>query len=797
MRRVWRPVPPVEPSTALREAVGGHPLVARVLAQRGFADPKEALSHLDPEQYCPASPWELPGVADAVALLRVAIAQGKRVRVWGDFDVDGQTATALLVEALTAAGATVDFDLPRRSEGHGLAERAIDEALRDGVDALLTCDTGISDIEVVAEAGRRGLTVIVTDHHDLPPELPAAHAVVNPKLLPEDHALRELSGVGVAYELMLALLSERAADEWLRPLDLVAVGLVADVARQVKDVRYLVQCGLEALRAGQRPGIRALAEVAGLSVSALDESDIGFQLGPRLNAAGRLDDARKAVRLLLTRDAAEAITIARELEALNQDRRARTEAALAAAEEALHREPGALREPVLVVEGPGWEPGVLGLVAAELVRRYGRPAIVIAHRDGHLSVGSARSVEGFDIHQAIASQATLLVREGGHPMAAGLSLERDNVPAFRHGVLAWARRCRPAGPEPLTVDADIPWTEAGLELARELGRLAPFGAGNPRPVLVARGGVLVRVDDVSRRRETRHRHLFLEGPEAATLRVTWFNADELPQLGERVDVAFCLEVNRWRGEERAQLQLVDWRPAAPAPRQVVETLVAGRDVVDWRHEHDTAARLRALRDRFGDRLVVWAEGVTPTPEESVTRRELFAQRRDALALALLTAPPSGEALRSVLAATKPQSVYLMPPVPVEMPSANVFVEQVAGMLRVALRAHKGVIDLRRMAARVAAREEAVMAALRGLELNGVVVLRREGGVLRAYLPGEAPDEDDLDTDVMVAESEEERKERLATARQQVRHALVYLLRETDAFRRAWAELTVEALLGAD
>ena len=808
MVRVWERVTAVEPSTALRQAVGGHPLVATLLAQRGFVEPDEALPHLNPDLYRPAPPWELPGVAEAVALLRAAISRGERVRVWGDFDADGQTSTALLAEALTAAGARVDYDLPRRSEGHGLSMRAVEEAARDGVGVLITCDTGIGDADVVAEGVRRGLTVIVTDHHDLPATLPRAHAIVNPKLLAEDHALRELAGVGVAYEVALALLGEgdgaaggdgTAVHDWATGqsplLDLVALGLVADVARQVKDVRYLVQRGLAVMRSGGRLGIRALAEAAGLAVDALDEDDIGFQLGPRLNAAGRLDDARKAVRLLLTRDADEAAAIAQELEALNQDRRARTEAALAMAEDALRREPGALREPLLVVEGANWEPGVLGLVAGELVRRYGKPAIVIGHRDGEASVGSARSVEGIDIHQAIASQAPLLLREGGHPMAAGLSLQRDKTPAFRRGVIDWVRKLGPTEAEPLAVDADVPWTEAGLDLARELRRLGPFGAGNPRPVLVARGGVLVRSDDVSRRRETNHRHLYLEGTESATLRVTWFNAGDLPQPGERVDVAFHLGVNRWRGEERAQLELVDWRPAAPAPREVVATLVAGRDVVDWRDVRDAEARLEKLRARLGEGLAVWAEGVTPPPEGAVTRREFLQGTCRPIALALLTAPPSGEALRAMLAAARPQSVYLLPPARVVTPTPGEFMRQVAGMLRVALRAHGGVLDVSRMAARVAARDEAIMAALRALELGGAVELRREDGLLRGYAPGLAPEEDEPEKNL--PESPAEREARLDAARDQVRHALAYLLCETEAFRRAYRTLAVEALLGAD
>jgi len=366
----------------------------------------------------------------------------------------------------------------------------------------------------------------------------------------------------------------------------------------------------------------------------------------------------------------------------------------------------------------------------------------------------------------------------------------------------------PIASAPLEVDAELAWAEAGLELARELRRLAPFGAGNPQPVLVARGGVLVRVDDVSRRRETNHRHLYLEradaaASEGATLRITWFNAGELPQPGERLDVAFHLGVNRWKGRERLELELVDWRPAAPAPREAVAILVAGRDVIDWRvtsnaNVADATARLASLRERFGDGLVVWVEGQMPSPEGTVTRRELKAVSGSVVALAVLTPPPSGSVLRAALEAVRPQSVYLLPPLPPAVQSPGEFVKQVAGMVRVALRVHGGIIDVGRMAARVAAREEAVVAALRGLELGGSVELRREDGVLRAYAPGQAPREEEPDTpDALADESAEEREARLAAARVQVRHALDYLLRETEAFRRAYVTLTVEALLGAD
>ncbi|MHB1294551.1 MAG: single-stranded-DNA-specific exonuclease RecJ [Anaerolineae bacterium] len=803
MPHEWRAPEPVEVPVALRDAVGGHALIARLLAQRGIVDPERARAYLDPAVYRPASPLDLPGTAEAVRLLRETIAAGRRVRVWGDFDADGQTSTAVLVETLAAAGARVDYGLPRRSESHGLAPRAVDDALRDGIALLLTCDTGVGEYDVVAQAEAAGLAVIVTDHHDLPERLPPARSVVNPKMLPASHPLRALSGVGVAYMLARALLegSSRAATlEGL--LDLVALGLVADVAEQVDDVRYLIQRGVQVLRSAQRPGLRALAQAAGFDLVHLSEEDIAYQLGPRLNAAGRLADAEEAVRLLLTQDATEAEALAQRLEALNRDRRARTEATQAEVEERLRQDAEALHKPAIVLESAHWEPGVLGLVASDLARRYGRPTILIAHRPSGPSTASARSVAGIDIHRAIASQSQYLVREGGHPMAAGFAIAPEHVDAFRRGLWEWLEREAPPIAEPmLAYDAEVPWEEVTLELARQLQRLAPYGAGNERPVLVTAGGMLARSEDVSRRRPTLHRHLYLDDESGRPLRFTWFNAGALPEPGERLEVAFGLSVEHWHGKERLQLALVDWRPAPQAERRArthaAAELVAGRDVLDWRRRGDPEPLLAALRAEWGDRLAIWAEGLAEPLADGRTRSQMAALATDqehgsVSALAVLTPPPEPDALRRVLAQAKPQVVVLLPPRPVSEDPPEVFLTQVAGMLRVALRDHGGRLDLLRMASRVAARQAAVLAALRGLEVAGRIVLRYEADGLHAYPPPLTPSLADAMLDE--PEVEEQRVARMAEAVHQARAALDYQLRETYAYRRAYATLPVEALL---
>lgn len=799
MSREWALPDEIEVPSALRQAVGGHPLLARVLWRRGIADAHAAEAFLDPHRYVPRSPAELPGMDDLARLLRQAIAQGQRVRIWGDFDADGQTATAVLYEALSAAGARVDYQLPRRDEGHGMARRAIADAQRDAIDILITCDTGIGELAVVAEGVAAGLTVLITDHHDLPDALPPAQAIVNPKFLTSDHPLYELTGVGVAFMVARALLDEPThAPRLDAMLDLVALGMVADVAKQVGDVRYLIQRGLAVLRATSRPGLLKLAVAAGLDLPHLNEQDIGFQIGPRLNAAGRLADATLAVRLLLTRDEAEAQNLVDQLEALNRDRQARTDAVLAQTRDALARDPDLARQPALVLDGEDWEEGVLGLVAGRLAQEYGRPAILISHHEGRSSVGSARSVAGIDVHQAIASQRELLLREGGHPMAAGFALERDAVERFRQGVWRWLREgrpepaaeMRPAGP-PLAIDAVVPWDEVNLSLAREVNRLAPFGAGNPRPVLAVIGGTLVRLEGISRTKDMPHRRLYLSDDAGRSLRLVWFDPTELPEAGERLDVAFTCSVNYWRGDERLQLEMVDWRPTPVATVEVAASLVAGREVVDWRDRSDAERLLAELRTAHGENLVVWAEGLPHQPAGSLTRAKLAGRR--AVALAVLTPPPGPEALRWALECVQPQTLYLLPPLSVPEPKPQSFLELVAGMLHVALREREGRIEPLRMAARIGAREAAIIVALRGLEAAGRIALRADADGLRAAPPREISYETSAANNEGV-ESEEERAARQEAARQQARQALLYLLGETAAYRRAYRDLSLTALL---
>ncbi len=462
--REWIEPRDVEAPKQLQTAVGGHPLVAQTLARRGLTDVGAARAFLDPDSYRPAPPYDLPHLAEAAERLEQAIQRGETIYVWGDFDVDGQTSTTLLVSALSdlatrhsaehraAQQATVRYHIPNRQrESHGVNLPVLKRLIAEGVDLLLTCDTGVTAHQAISYAQERGVAVVVTDHHDLPPRLPEACAVVNPKMLAESHPLRELPGVGCAYKLVEALYERsgcatvgptvsqgrpkaapgQATDQYL---DLVALGIVADVSIQTGDTRYLLQRGLEVLRHTRRLGLQVMMETADTNPEWLTEEHIGFVLAPRLNALGRLADANVAVEFLTTDDLERARILATELEGLNARRRLLCDQVAQAAESQIERHPSLLEQGALVLSHPSWPAGVIGIVAGRLAERYHRPTVLIATPPGELAHGSARSVEGCNISAAIAAHGDMLESFGGHPMAAGLVIKPEQVPRFRRAL---------------------------------------------------------------------------------------------------------------------------------------------------------------------------------------------------------------------------------------------------------------------------------------------------------------------------------------------------------------------------
>ncbi len=734
--RPWLTPQPVDVPEILRAAVGGHPLVAETLACRGLADPAAALAFLDPARYTPAPAADLPGMARAVTRLTRALRAGEPICVWGDFDVDGQTATAMLVSALRDLGGRVTYHVPvRETEGHGISLPALRQVIAGGARLILTCDTGIAAHEAVAYARAQRVDVIITDHHDPPPALPDAVAVINPKLmggsvwdkpgfsekpgLSQTHPLADLPGVGVAYKLAEALYAvARRPGEAEKHLDLVALGIVADLALQRGDTRYLLQRGLSALRRAARPGLRIMLETAELLPAHLSEEHIGFVLGPRLNAAGRLADAGPCVELLTTADETRARIIVADLEALNGRRKLLCDQVEAGAEAQIAADPSLLEHAALVLSSPHWPAGVIGIVASRLVESYGKPAILIAARPGEIGRASARSVAGINITAAIAEHAGLLTNFGGHPMAAGFGILPEHIPDFRRG-LARSVRAMGAGlpaAEGLPVAGVVPLSQLSLALVDDLGRLAPFGPGNPPLTLAAERVRVLTTRPVGRGEE--HRLLLVADETGEQRQVIWWGggSEEAPE--GLIDLAYVARASTYRGTRDLQVELIAWRPAAGVEVEVKSK--AEVEVVDYRSADDSRRVLAELS--AGGDVTVWREGDAAGGIPGHDRRSLPR----AEALAIWTSPPGPAELRAALAQVRPARVCLFAENPgTDRPEA--FLRRLAGLAKHALRVRDGRVGLAELAAATAQREATVRLGLAWLAAQGHVQVGAEAG----------------------------------------------------------------------
>ena len=526
------------------------------------------------------------------------------VCVWGDFDVDGQTSTALLVQTLQALGANVTYYIPiRGKEGHGIHIESLKPIIDNGAKLIITCDTGITAHEAVEYANSRGVDVVITDHHELGETLPNASAIVNPKLLPEDHILTNLAGVGVAYKLAEALLHSQGSkvERRISPntlLDLVALGLVADVALLKGETRSLVQRGIQILRNTSRIGLRVMAELSATSLKSLTEETIGFNFAPRLNALGRLGDANPAVELLLTHDPARARVLATQIEGLNAQRRLLTNQVYEAAEAQLRENPDLLSEPAIILTNQNWPGGVVGIVANKLVERYHKPAILFTESNHGVLRGSARSVEGLHITEAITTQKDLLLGFGGHPMAAGLALESQKLADFRKGLgkAIETQLGKMVREEPtLQIDAWLDLNELNLELAESLEALAPFGAGNPALNLATHKVQLRSVSTIGKAKE--HLRLNVEDESGNVQSLLWWGGAgaELPEEGSKFDIAYSLRASTFRGQKQVTLQFEEFRIVEEAPPELRKRKT---EIVDYRLE--SAGLLAKIQEQAPD-----------------------------------------------------------------------------------------------------------------------------------------------------------------------------------------------------
>jgi single-stranded-DNA-specific exonuclease len=543
---------PYEVQAELVSSLGVSELTAGVLVRRGYGDPAAARAFLAGEQP-PHDPFLLGDMREACDRIRAAVAEGRRICVHGDYDVDGISATALAVHLLRELGADVDWHLPSRfDEGYGISSETLARLADEGCGLVLTVDCGITAVEEIAEARARGLEVIVTDHHRPGDTLPACPVVAT---RPSDYPFPELCGTGVVYKLGQALLGVDS-DIPKRHLDLVALATIADVVPLLDENRTLAIAGLRALARTQKLGLQALMRAAGVDPAAVDAGAVGFRLGPRINAAGRLGHPRAALELLLTGDADEARRLAHMLEELNQERQAVEGRILREATAQVEGWPEAdRRRRAYVVAGEDWHEGVIGVVASRLVERFGRPVVLLAGGEGGWK-GSGRSIAAFDLHAGLAACSDLLERWGGHRAAAGLSIAQENIAAFAERFATHAAGLLVEDDlRPTTrVDAIVPrGTRLTLELCAELAQLAPFGLGNPDVTLLAPGCEIGEPATVGDGKHLRFR-VRRDGADAGSAIAFGAGAqlDVYRQRG-KWDVAFRLEENRWNGTVASQL----------------------------------------------------------------------------------------------------------------------------------------------------------------------------------------------------------------------------------------------------
>ena len=546
-------------------------LMRHLLWHRGLRTAAAAQRFMEgpPAEY---DPMLLPDIEVALSRLEEALRSGERIAVYGDFDVDGVTASALLVEGLSALGGDAFAYIPDRfSEGYGLNCGALDRLRNDGATLLVTADCGTSSIAEVAHARELGMDVLILDHHSVPPELPAATALVNPKRPESRYPESELASVGIAYKLMGAL-HESMGRSWDgdRQLDLVALGTVADVAPLLNENRWLLKRGLKALGRSERPGLRALMEASGIDAARVDAEAIGYGLAPRLNAAGRLRHARLALELLLERDEGEALRRAEELTALNRERQERTAAALELAAELLAEEDPDHSVPLLFLGHEDIPSGIVGLVAGRLAEERHRPAVVY-ERQSETSRASCRSIPEFDITGALRGCAELLERFGGHRAAAGFTARNENLPPLKEGLLRAAEEAL-SGVElvpVIDIDAALPLGALRGKEIRLLSQMGPFGQGNPEPTFLSRGVEVAECRIIGS--DGKHLRLKLRDQYGAGGGVTWpaiaFGLGEAGvREGQRLDVVYSLAADR--RDNGLELRVKDVAPTEqnPEPR---------------------------------------------------------------------------------------------------------------------------------------------------------------------------------------------------------------------------------------
>jgi len=560
LKKKWVVHPDHDKAGSIARELRIHPAIAKILLRRGFTELSAISRFLSPSQDSLEDPFVFTDMKKAVERIRLAVSRKERILVYGDYDVDGITGSAVLYPALKRIGAVVDVHIPHRmNEGYGLSLESLETLLKKDYTVVITVDNGITGVKQIKFLTDQGVDVIIVDHHTPKDEIPPAFAILCAHS-GEKKGDPHLAACGLAFKLAWALLgSYSAAEEYL---DLVALGTIADIAPVLGDNRILLKNGLKLLARSKRPGIRALMEVARISPQTVSYRDIAFGFGPRINAAGRMGSPLNAFKLLTTDDPAEAKELAGLLDRGNKDRQkleAEAFSEAAGIAETLLAENG---DAVIILENPGWHEGVLGIVAARLVERFHKPSIVISMKNG-VGKGSGRSIPGFSIFEAVRPYEELLENFGGHAQAIGMTIKEGRVSEFRRRVNDGAKtndflELRPE----LLIESEIAFAELNMEFLKDLNKLEPFGPGNPKPYFLSKG---LRIKGEAKKRGKDTLHCWLTDPkgmttcEAVGFRMfdRWSSSDKTPVF----DAVYRPALVEFHGIVHIQLELEDWRAA--------------------------------------------------------------------------------------------------------------------------------------------------------------------------------------------------------------------------------------------
>ncbi|PKN87654.1 MAG: single-stranded-DNA-specific exonuclease RecJ [Chloroflexi bacterium HGW-Chloroflexi-8] len=711
----WSPKPKKEVPQEI-EKLFPNKWVQQRFVELHLTNSKTAEAFINPSLYIPTNPVELPDLEKGAQRIKKALLNKEEIGIWGDFDVDGQTSTILLVQALRILGANPRYHIPNRDkESHGIRLHNLKDFVSVPIKLLITCDTGVSENASIEFANSKDIDVIITDHHSLPELLPNAYAVINPKRLPSEHALNKLAGVGTAYKLMEYVFRLfNIEEEKGRLLDLVALGTIADIAEINPENHFLVQSGLEKLKRSERLLLKEIFIIKEINPDLLNETHISFSIAPLLNALGRLDDANSVVEHFLTDDLQKARIFANILENLNEKRKLITEQITEAALAILQRDELEQNQEAIVLHHSDWHPGVLGIVASQLVEIFKKPTILLSGFQDQVIRGSARSVDGINIFEAIRESSQMLTQYGGHAMAAGISLRYDALALFKKEFNKSIQKQiqNKKISQEILVDGFLELDQLNIDFVNQLNILAPFGPGNPPFIFATRNISINKSTTFGKARN--HIRFKVSDSTNISLDLLWWKGANKSIPESMVDIIYRPGKNSYKGKDELQIEVIEMQPS----EEVLEELQSASqklEIIDLRSED---FNLQALLNNYQD-LVIWAEGLS---ENKRYRYETRINLHPSNALLIYSCPPSLVDIAKAWKIVNPKILVLGKMMP-EMDSMNSLLMSISGMINLAVNRRAGVFDIHKAAAATGHRVKTINTVLRYLCSKGKISIK--------------------------------------------------------------------------